>query len=64
VIVVDEDHLDAIRELRNDEQDPEEVIGHLQSFEFRERFIVDNLNVLSDQNEHLKISKLKLTESF
>jgi hypothetical protein len=64
VIVVDADHLDAIRELPNDEKDPEEVIGHLQSLEFRERFIVDYLNVLSDQNEHLKMIKLMLTESF
>jgi len=40
----------------------EEVI-HLKSVDFRERFIVDYLNVLNDHKDLLNIRKLKLNES-
>jgi hypothetical protein len=39
------------------------VMVHLKSLEFRERFIVDYLNVLDDIKELLNIRRQKLTES-
>jgi hypothetical protein len=39
------------------------VHKHLKSAEFREKLIVDYLNVLNDQKEFLELRKIKLTES-
>jgi hypothetical protein len=63
MIVVESDHLKALGLLKNDEKELEEVIEHLKSNEFREKLIVDYLNVLNDLKEFLEIRKLKLVQS-
>ena len=46
-----------------DEKKLKAVIAHLKSLEFREKFIVDYLNVLDDLKELLSVREQKLTET-
>jgi hypothetical protein len=64
IVLVDSDHLKALSFLRNDQQDLEDVIRHLKSLEFKERLIVDYLNVLEDQKKLLENRKTKLSAHF
>jgi len=48
IVLVESDHLEALSLLPKDDKELEEIIGHLKSFEFKEKLIVDYLNVLED----------------
>jgi len=63
VILVESNHLKALRLLSKDENELEKEIEYFKSMEVRERLIVDYLNVLNDQKELLETRKFKLTES-
>jgi hypothetical protein len=63
MILVESDHLKALDFVSNDEKELEEEIEYLRSLEFRERLIIDYLNVLDDQRELLEVAKLKITAS-
>jgi hypothetical protein len=41
-----------------------EIHEHMKSFEFRERLVVDYINVLKGQKESLELRKIQLLESF
>jgi len=56
-ISVDPNHLKALNILEYEEKEIEEPIDYLKSLQFRERLIVDYLNVLEEQNELLEIRK-------
>jgi hypothetical protein len=73
VFLVEPNHLKVIRyylsQIENDlEQDYKTIseikAEHLKSSEFRERLIVDYLNVLNDKKELLEIRRFKLTQCF
>jgi len=65
VIVVEYDHLKGVIHLFSYENHRfEEEKAQFKSLEFRERLIVDYLNVLNDQKELLEITKLKLCANF
>jgi hypothetical protein len=61
-VVVDSNHLKALCLLSNKEMELIEAIEYLRSLEFRERLIVDYLNVLGDQRELLENRKIKLND--
>jgi hypothetical protein len=63
-VLVDSDHLKALELLAMDERYFEYSLSSLVSIEFRERFIVDYLNVLDEQRDLLEIRKLQLFERF
>jgi hypothetical protein len=63
VIVVERTHVKALYQMTL-VQSNLEALNHLKSFEFRERLIVDYINVLKDHKELLEIRKSKFITNF
>jgi hypothetical protein len=62
IILVDSNHLKASELLATYEKDLENELEHLRSIDFKERLIVDYLNVLDELRRLLQIRKVQLAD--
>ncbi len=64
IILLERDHLAALKCISHIELKSDAISAYFKSYEFREKLIVDYLNVLNDQKELLERKKHQFTETF